>query len=289
MKAATLATLRLAGLPVPPLSVVTTAGFLTHLHVNGISLPLGPISLADIEAVRQAVRSAPLPATVRAAAVRGYQSLGLRAGAPASVAVRSSAVAEDGFSASFAGQFDSFLAVRGEELLVQRVKDCWASYLSDRSAQYRAARGTIEEVPLMAVIMQCQIFATKAGVMFTRHPVVADPSLVYVEANFGTGESVVAGMVTPDSITMSRDTMSIVEATVAQKSTMTVVTPEATDSSTIATPADLVHEPVLTAAQARALLDAGLWIERELGAPQDVEWAIDGNQLWIIQARPITT
>ncbi len=287
-KAATLARLRLAGLPVPRLSVVTTAGFLAHLHSNAISVTVGADSGARPDAIRRALLSAPMPESVHAATVAAYQVLSLPAAGPAPVAVRSSGVAEDGLNASFAGQFDSFLGVRGDERVVQSVKDCWASYLSDRSMNYRAARRVTENAPLIAVILQRQIFAVKAGVLFTRHPVAADPSLAYIEANFGTGESVVGGLVTPDSITMSRDTMMIVDRMVADKSTMTVVAPDAAGSSTIATPADLVNKPVLTASEAWDLLDAALRIERELGAPQDIEWAIDGTQMWIIQARPIT-
>lgn len=291
-KAATLARLRLAGIAVPEFAVATGAAFLLHLHSNAIGI-IGLLS-NDISSARPAsitdmIRGASLPDNVDAAIQATYQGWNSPTGIPRVVAVRSSAVGEDGAEASFAGQFESFLGVRGVGTLLQRVKDCWAAYFNDRSATYRAARtGPAETTAMMGVIIQRQIFAAKAGVLFTQHPVTRDTSLIYIEANFGTGESVVGGLVIPDAITVSRAPLVVTDINVGLKSVMSTVSPTAPQSRVVSTPQELLNKPVLTEHQALAIAEIGLHLEQLLGGPQDIEWAIESDRIWILQARPVT-
>jgi pyruvate,water dikinase len=205
------------------------------------------------------------------------------------VAVRSSAREEDAASVSFAGQFASVLNVEGPEATLEAVEECWASYLSDRSLAYRAAAGMpLDPEPTLAVVVQLQVFAEKAGVLFTAHPLDPDAGAALIEASFGTGESVVGGLATPDSVTVDRRSGEVVERVVGSKRQMTTASREAPGTALVPTDADRRSSPALTDAEARAVVEAGLRVEELLGGPQDVEWAIEDGRLWILQARPVT-
>ena len=290
-KAATLARLAGEGIPVPHFSVVTSAALALHVSENRIPWP----SPAEISrgpeawpAVRDRIRAAPVPPAVSRPVLRAYDRLS-RAAGHRKVAVRSSGGEEDSASASFAGQFDSILSVQGPVGLLEALKACWASVLSDRSLRYRATHGLpLGPVPSFGVIVQVQVLSQRAGVLFTVHPLEATRETAYIEANFGTGESVVGGLVTPDAITISRSTGEVIEAATATKRRMTSVSLESHGSAVVEVETSRRNAPVLTAGEARAILRTGLRIERLLEAPQDVEWAYDARQLWILQSRPIT-
>jgi phosphoenolpyruvate synthase/pyruvate phosphate dikinase len=276
-KAATLARLAHEGIPVPGFFVVPSTALSLHLETNGIAWP----------GLAEELRDAPVPASVRRPVLDAYDRLGPPSGHP-TVAVRSSGAEEDSVGASFAGQFASVLGVQGYEALLEALKECWASYLSPKSLRYRAQRGIdIGPEPRLAVIVQVQVFAVKAGVLFTVHPLDPRSDTACIEANFGTGESVVGGLATPDTLTISRSDGEVVDAHIGTKHQMTSV------SSERGTALLDVEDPkrtsaVLTDAEARELLRLGLRIEQLLGGPQDIEWAYDEGRLWILQARPIT-
>ncbi len=169
------------------------------------------------------------------------------------------------------------------------MKECWASYLSERSIRYRAGGGIpFGAVPGLGVILQVQVLSRKAGVLFTEHPLDPGGGTAYIEANFGTGESVVGGLATPDAITVARSTGDVVEARIATKRRMTSVSLESKGTALVDVEDDRRNAPVLTDLEAQAILQLGLRIEQLLGAPQDIEWAKDAERLWILQARPIT-
>ncbi|MEV4099308.1 PEP/pyruvate-binding domain-containing protein [Nonomuraea sp. NPDC049649] len=191
------------------------------------------------------------------------------------VAVRSSASGEDGARASAAGQHESFLAVCGAGAVAEAVRACWASLYSPRAVGYRAASGGGD--PVMAVIVQRQVDAEVSGVMFTGEP-------TRIEASYGLGPSVVEGKVTPDSYAVTAD--GPVSRTLADKRTR--LDRRGTRLVTTDVPAHARNRPAIDDATARRLAAVGERIAAVLGGRQDIEWAITGDDLWILQSRPVT-
>jgi pyruvate,water dikinase len=290
-KAATLARLAHEGIPVPEFFVVPSTALSLHFEANGIAWPGSWVESGESErllGLAEEWRAAPMPATVSRPVVDAYDRLCLTSRQP-TVAVRSSGAEEDSAAASFAGQFASVLGVHGHGALLDALKECWASYLSPKSLQYRAERGIdLGAEPHLAVIVQVQIFSRKSGVLFTVHPLEPGSGTACVEANFGTGDSVAGGLATPDTLAVSRTDGGVVEAHLGTKRRMTSVSPESKGSALVAVDDHSRSSGVLTDDEVQELLQLGLRIEQLLGGPQDIEWAYDDGRLWILQARPIT-
>jgi pyruvate,water dikinase len=287
-KAATLGRLAGAGLPVPDFFAVTAGAFLLHLDANAIAWP-DPADEQGIARLRERVLLAEVPVAVASAVTGRYRRLCAATGHD-HVAVRSSGAEEDSASASFAGQFTSLLGVVGEQDLLDALRHCWASCVSERSLQYRRGMGGgVAGPPAFGVLVQAQVFADKAGVLFTEHPIDPGTGCSYLEANFGTGESVTGGITTPDALEVSRLCPGEVSTRIGAKRRMTVVSPDAKGSVVTELDPERRQARVLTDEEATAIARAGLEVEALLGSPQDIEWAIDGRGLWILQARPITT
>jgi phosphoenolpyruvate synthase/pyruvate phosphate dikinase len=290
-KAVTLARMGREGIPVPDFYVIASGALALHLADNGISWPSSEDVLTDPErlaTLRRDIRAAPMPETIARHVLEAYDRLRSSSGHD-TVAVRSSAGDEDSASASFAGQFSSILGVAGRVELLDAVKECWASSLSGRSLGYRASRGApLGEAPSFGVIVQVQVFSQKAGVLFTVHPADPDGATSYIEANFGTGESVTGGLATPDGLAVSRSSAEVVEARIATKRRMTVISPASRGGRVVDVDDARTSCPVLTQPEIAEIVHTGLRIEELLGGPQDVEWAIDSGGLWILQSRPVT-
>jgi pyruvate,water dikinase len=290
-KAATLARLAREGIPVPDLFVIASDAFTRHLADNDIAWPVREEALRDsgsLTALREDIRAAPMPEAIAQQVLAAYDRLRSASGHD-SVAVRSSGSEEDSASASFAGQFASILGIAGPVELLDAVKECWASCLSDRSLRYRASRGTsLGPVPSFGVIVQVQVFPDKAGVLFTVHPMDPQSGSSYIEANFGTGESVTGGLATPDAVAVSRSNGAVTEERIATKRRMTVVSQGSSGSTVVEVDDARKRSPALTHSEAATIAETGRRIEELLGGPQDVEWAIDARGLWILQSRPIT-
>ena len=285
-KAASLGRLTAAGIPVPPFFVVTSAAFEHHLAVNGIPWPASHDPRSIQEAIER-ITAAPMPGDLHDSLLGALEVL-MPADEEPLVAVRSSGATEDSGPASFAGQFTTTLNVPPDRL-TEAVQECWASSLSATSLAYRRIRNMgLGAGPAFAVVVQAQVFPDKAGVLFTRHPLEPDGDAAYLEANFGTGESVVGGMVTPDSYSLSRSTGTVLESRIGSKKRMTVVSKSEPGSRVVETDPGLRSRPVLSAEEAGRLLFLGLGIEGLMGHPQDIEWAFDAGGLWVLQARPQT-
>lgn len=198
----------------------------------------------------------------------------------ATVAVRSSATAEDLEEASFAGQQDTFLNVTPAELL-DAIKACWASLWSERAIAYRATQGIGDEGLAMSVVIQEMCEADVSGVLFTVSPFSKEVSIV--ESNWGLGESVVSGAITPDNFQVSRKTGEVLEKSVATKQEMIT----ATGVSEVS--AAQQDAPSLTDTQLKELTQLGLRVESHYGQPMDIEWALADGQFVLLQARYITT
>lgn len=205
------------------------------------------------------------------------------------VAVRSSGTAEDLDDASFAGQQETYLFVIGEDDLIRYVKECWASLYNDRAIFYRREKGFKEEDISIAVVVQKMVNSEKSGVMFTVNPVTKDPDVVMIEAAWGLGEAVVSGIVTPDNLWINKKTGEVIQEYISEKETMVVRLSENGGTKEMDVPENLRDEPVLNEQEKKDLVDVAIRIENFYKKPEDVEWAFENGQLYMLQSRPITT
>jgi pyruvate,water dikinase len=204
-----------------------------------------------------------------------------------SVAVRSSAVEEDGQTTSFAGQFESYLNIVGTNAIVAAIARCWATAQQARVRAYRHQHGLGGEQIRLAVLVQQLILADVSAVVFSANPVTGVRTEVVINASWGLGESIVGGSVTPDTYTICKADVSIAARTIAPKQRMTIVAAEGTQM--VAVPRLLQTRPALTDGQVRELARLALALEAELGRPVDLECAYQGGKLYLLQCRPITS
>jgi pyruvate, water dikinase len=289
-KAAALGELIRAGIAVPPGFVVLAETFGESMTVadpaGSLVRAVGGVAAGDVRAIthaasrlRQRITALPLPGDVVAQITAAYESLASRADAagPVPVAVRSSATMEDSATASFAGLQDTYLAVRGAAAVLDAVRRCWASMYNDESVAYRRRLRLPEDGLGMAVVIQRMIRPRAAGVMFTRSPVTGDRSVVSIEGTWGLGSALVAGEVNPDGFTVSKVTGEITGRRVGAKLRLHSFGPNEPGISSSAMPAGLRGRPCLTDDEARALAAVGRRVEEHYGEPQDIEWALLGN------------
>jgi pyruvate, water dikinase len=273
-KGASLARMSALGLPVPPGFVVPAEALVAALPDGGAALRA---ALPDAARAREIVAAAEPPAAIGGA----YEELG---GDPP-VAVRSSASAEDSETASYAGQQETFLHVRGADAVRDRVRDCWASFFSERALFYRQRKGSLDDLG-MAVVVQRMVEAEVAGVLFTCDPVQRRRDRMVVEAVLGLGEAAVSGRVTPDHYVLTRDG-AVKRARVAVQPVAIVPRADGGTEERELDPdeggAQKLGEDAL-----RELARIGDDLERRLGRPQDIEWALADGELYVLQARPVT-
>jgi pyruvate,water dikinase len=282
-KGASLARMAALGLPVPP-------GFVVTADVLAAALPDAAAQLRALVAqgasaaseAQALVRDVAIPDELRSALAEAYAKLG----DDVAVAVRSSACAEDSEAASFAGQQETYLHVRGLDDVIDRVRECWASFYSERALFYRAEKGSLDDVD-MAVVVQQMVDAEVAGVMFTVDPVGGRKDRMVVEAVLGLGEAVVSGEVTPDHYVLKRD--GTVRKRQVHVQPYRIV--KGPDGGTIEEPLDeaIGGAPKLDDDTLRALAQIGNGLHERTGIPQDIEWAMAGGELFVLQARPVTT
>jgi pyruvate,water dikinase len=281
-------------LPVPPGFVVTADTYRSFIQEAGIDEELFAAMEIDPEnsgALAEAQRRAEelitgteFPEHVKAEILDAYESLG---DGDEFVAVRSSATAEDLPDASFAGQQETFLNITEEDLL-DRVRDCWASLFSQRAIYYRTRQGFPHDQVDIAVVVQQMVDADQSGVMFTSHPSTGEPRVI-IEAAWGLGEAVVSGSVSPDNYVVSREHHTVEEVTIADKKLMHVKDPETGATSEIPVPDERREERVLSDEDLKRLVELGERVEEHYGTPQDVEWAMVDDEIFMLQSRPITT
>lgn len=289
-KAANLGELTRAGLPVPSGFVVTTEAYRAYVaerqlndKITTLAAPReDPAGFDDASAQIRALFSDEITDTLRTEVAEAYATLG----EDVPVAVRSSATAEDLPEASFAGQQDTYLNVRGLEDLLVAVRDCWASLWTARAMAYRARQGIDPATVSLAVVVQQMVEAESAGVMFTANPSNGRRDETVISAAWGLGESVVSGAVNTDNIVLRTPDGNVLSNEIADKAVMTVYAVQRTQERPV--PADQRKRPVLSEAEAAELAEYGTRIENHYGAPQDIEWARKDGKFWILQARPIT-
>lgn len=283
-----------AGLPVPPGFVLNTAAYADFVAANHLESGIREIAALSPQAAPRDYEEASkrlralfaggiMPAAIATELAAAYGLLGDGATA---VAVRSSATAEDLASASFAGQQETYLNVRGAEALAAAVTDCWASLWTARAMAYRAREGIGPDTVRLAVVVQRMVEAEAAGVMFTANPSNGRRDQIVIGAAWGLGEAVVSGTVTTDDVVVEAGTGRVLSRRTADKDVMTVYAEHGTREQPV--PAARRRQPVLDDQAAAGLASYGTRIMDHFGAPQDIEWARAGHEFFILQSRPIT-
>jgi pyruvate,water dikinase len=283
-----------AGLPVPPGFVITAEAYRYAVSHAGLDAALASLfagvnvdSAADLaSASNQAtglLHSLELPADLADAILAAYHRLG----DSVRVAIRSSGTGEDAGDTSFAGMNATFTNVAGDQDVLARVKDCWASLYGARVIAYRITR-TLSDVPAMGVVVQEMIPSERSGVMFTADPSTGDTSKIVIDAAFGQGEVVVSGQVEPDTYLLAKSGPTLVHVRVGTKNFKIIRGPDGEDLN-VDLVGDAANARVLTDDEALELGRLGLAVEAHYGTPQDTEWAMAGGKTYLVQSRPITT
>lgn len=292
-KSAHLGELIAAGLPVPSGFVVTTDACKRFIQsdprIEHWLEILARCDARDLTALRAAteVLRQQLTAIVMPGDVADAIATAMSPESGGAWAVRSSATVEDLPEASFAGQHDSFLNIHGRDAVLEAVKCCWLSLFSERAISYRMRKGVVAGRAQMAVIVQQLIATDAAGVMFTADPAGGNSDSILIEAAFGLGEAVVQGKVTPDRIEVSRSKLQVVRRDTDWKRVRIVATKDGVCEQPLA--AEKGGAPALDDEMAIRLAQLGLKAERLLGSPLDVEWGLYNRELWLLQARAVTT
>ncbi len=299
-KGANLGEMTRAGLPVPPGFCLTAAAYRAFIQTAGadetIRAILAETRMDDPENVeaqttriRDFLRAQPMPREIQTQILDAYSRLAneLRE-ANLRVAVRSSATAEDLPTASFAGQQDTYLNIRGDDALLEHVKRCWASLWTARAVAYRVKQGFTHEQVALAVVMQAMINSEVAGILFTANPVTNKRDEAVVNASWGLGEAIVSGLVSPDTFVVHKRDGTILSREIANKDLMIEY---AAEGGTIErdVPRERREVPALSDAQVAQLVSLCKRIEEHYAAPMDIEWTHAQGRFYVLQARPITT
>ena len=317
-KGANLGTLYNLKLPVPPGFVVTTQAYKSFLEKTGIQKKiLSIVNNLDVENneklqessrdIQEIILDAQMPQEIKKLIVESYDDMNvdmavnkvigndtlnsiIKAGRePPFVAVRSSASAEDLPSASFAGQQETYLNVKGKEEVVLSVQKCWASLFTARAIYYRKKNNFLTEDVLIAVVIQKMVNSEKSGVMFSINPSTNNETEIMIESAFGLGEVVVGGQITPDTYIIDKQTMSIKSKKIATQ-TYGLFRDKYTGKNVKRNlNSDEGSKQKLTEQEILQLAEYGKKIEDNYGKPMDMEWATENSRVYIVQARPVTT
>ena len=243
---------------------------------------------AAAEEIKAIIIETPIPDDMVMFIKEAYNQLCQRVGEDdTDVAIRSSATAEDLPEASFAGQQDTFLHVSGDEEVIEYVRKCWASLFEARAIFYREENDFEHSKVLIAVVVQKMAIADKAGVMFTVNPSTGE-EIALIEGSWGLGEAVVSGDVTPDNYQVDKANNEVINVTISDKKVM-YTNDESGTSIKVDVPEEKRMERVLSDEELIELTEMGKRVQAHYGEPMDTEWAFERDNLFLLQARPITT
>ncbi|MGB9844519.1 phosphoenolpyruvate synthase [Methanothermobacter tenebrarum] len=297
-KGANLGELTRAGIPVPPGFVVTSKTYDKFMkdtglfpEVMGLLEDLDVNDTKELQRVSKQIKdiivSTEVPEDIQTIIIESYNALCQRIGREdVYVAVRSSATAEDLPEASFAGQQETFLNIKGAEDVLKHVQECWASLFEARAIFYREQNNFDHAKVSIAVVVQEMVNAEKAGVMFTAHPSTGEDILL-IEASWGLGEAVVSGAVTPDTYSVDKATGKLLNFKIGEKNVM--FKREDGETVKVPVPDDMREKRVLSDEEIAKLADLGRKIHEHYKFPQDTEWAIEEGKVYMLQSRPVTT
>ncbi|EGY80840.1 phosphoenolpyruvate synthase [Peptoniphilus indolicus] len=306
-KGANLGELTSMGLPVPPGFCVTAGAYDEFINYSELDeivrILVSSLDVEDVEAltdvskeVRDKINSSEIKPEIEEEIKRAYAQFAEEIGVEnPEVAVRSSATAEDLPDASFAGQQDTYLHIRGEEELLNHIRSCWASLWTSRAIYYREKQNFDHFNVSLSVVVQKMVNSEKSGVMFTANPINNSKDEMMINASWGLGEAVVSGMVTPDEYVIDKNAKKVIEKNIASKKTMVV-----RKEDTVGTEEKLVSEVLgeefveaecLSENELNTLIERGLKVEELYGSVQDTEWGFDKDtkEFYFLQSRPITT
>ncbi|MBI5570330.1 MAG: PEP/pyruvate-binding domain-containing protein [Desulfomonile tiedjei] len=304
-KCASLGELLRAQIPVPPGFAITTDSYSRFLEENGLTdkvqerLKGLDVSMLDeihtaSDEIRAWIESGTISEPLEDIFAENYRVLSRRCRTPAlPVAVRSSATAEDLPDASFAGQQDTYLWIRGVDDLLDRICKCWSSLFTPRAISYRIKNKFDHAQVLISVAVQKMVRSFTAGVMFTINPATGDRATVVIDSNWGYGESVVSGEVTPDQIHVNKITMEVSKKTISKKVMYYTTDPHTDQVVKIELDAERQESQSLLDSEAIELAKLAKIIERHYGKPMDIEWATEKSlpykgDIYIVQSRPET-
>lgn len=307
-KGANLGEMVQAGFPVPDGFIVTSQTYFEFIESTGVKQKmqavLADLNVDDSKALakagqncRKLILSASPSPEIKNSIVSAYQKLSQ--GKQALVAVRSSATAEDLPGASFAGQQESYMNIKGKTNVVKTIQTAWASLFEDRAIFYRVQKGFDHFKVGIAIPVQLMVQSEASGVMFTADPVTNDQTVVSVEAGYGFGDAIVSGSITPDQYLIRKSPLEIISKQVVQQETMLARADTAPKNAKpfrpeselfwVKVPSAHQEKQKITDDQILELSKIGKDLEQHYGHPQDIEWAIDSKHVFIVQTRPITT
>jgi pyruvate,water dikinase len=296
-----------AGMPVPTGFAVTAYAYERFIVQTGISSKIYKIIQETItdpndpkqydaasKKIRQLIEKTEVPKEIYDAVKSAYDELNKRLGLKNTfVAVRSSATAEDLPDASFAGQQETYLNVRGHDELIEKVVKCWSSLFTPRAIFYRNEKGFPHDKVFISVGVQKMVNSQAAGVIFTLNPVTGNTDEIVIEGNYGLGETVVSGAVNPDDFVVDKRTLTIKERRIARKTIQYIRDPKTGQTVHLDIQEDQQKTPCISDEEVIRLAERAKLIEAHYGKPMDIEWAIDKdlsfpNNIFVVQARPET-
>ncbi len=291
-KGASLGEMTQAKIPVPPGFVILVSAFEKFLEETDLNIEINAIMKKikhnDINSVEKAsvqikdmIENLEIPQDIAKEIKKSFQSLKSKY-----VAVRSSATAEDSSVASWAGELETYLNVT-EKNLLKSVKKCWASLFSPRAIFYRFEKNLQDQKVSVAVVIQKMVQSEISGICFTVHPVTEDKTQMIIEAGWGLGEAVVSGSITPDSYVLNKKNFSIIDINVAEQEKEMALDKKGVKWKKV--PSSKQNKQKLKEKELIKLSKLCVQIEKHYQKPQDIEWAIEKNKIYITQSRPITT
>lgn len=292
-KASNLGEMIKAGMSVPDGFVVLTSAYKKFVKENNLQSNIQKImeklnfnDTAKLEKVFQTIQNwfkdSKIPEDVKNEIALAYKKLGGGA-----VVIRSSATAEDLPGSSFAGQYDTYLNIFGIEDICEALKKCFASLWNTRAMLYRVKQNISHGELSHAVVVQKLVDGEKAGILFTANPINNRRDQMIINASWGLGEAIVSGEVSPDQWVIDKNTGEIVENNISKKQVMTVRGTEGTINEEV--PIELQNKPSLSRKDIKNLIEIGHKTESYFNLPQDIEWVIAGDKVYLLQSRDITT
>jgi pyruvate,water dikinase len=296
-----------AGMPVPPGFAVTAYAYEKFIEQTGIAKKIYQIISETVtdpndpkqydkasKKIRELIEKTPMPPKIGKSIKDAYKELNKRSNVKATfVAVRSSATAEDLPDASFAGQQETYLNVKGPDELLEKVVKCWSSLFTPRAIFYRNEKGFAHEKVFISVGVQKMVNSRAAGVMFTINPVTGETDEIVIEGNYGLGETVVSGAVNPDDFVVDKATLKIEERRISRKTVMYIRDPNTGKTVHLDVPKEKQKETCVSDEEIIHLAKLAQLIEAHYKKAMDIEWAIDKDlsfptNIFVVQARPET-
>jgi len=293
-KGANLSKMTQTGFPVPGGFILTTSAFELFLAQNGRKKQLSDLlyistrNIEDFHALSEQIQSWICQLSIPPEVISAVENALKPYEIDQFFAIRSSATAEDLPYLSFAGQQDTYLNIQGLDALLIHIRRCWASLFTERALVYRHENNIDNRNVSMAVVVQQMLFPELSGILFTADPLTNNYQMQVINASYGLGEALVSGLVNPDMIQIDKRSDLIIQYSIGQKKVSITALPGGGTQRT-SVPDDLASSKCLSYAQVQELANLGKKIEQFYNCPQDIEWAIADQKVFLLQTRPITS